>query len=344
MIWKGVEICCPWCKGDLKEGTRDSELNCRSCGRCFPVLLGIPDLRTFSDPYIEAEADRAKGLLVATRIDELGFSELVDFYYSITCVVPPSHAALYKRGLMSGVARSEAAFANWESMSRTNGQAGTGSLLEIGCGTAPLLVAAAGRFTTLVGVDIAFRWLIVAKKRLAEAGLDIPLICACAEALPFPAGTFDKVAADSTLEHLQDQRAALAECNRVMRPSGRLLVSTPNRYSLGPDPQAGIWAGGLLPQRWVASYVRKQGGIPPKRRLLSAESLRSLIKAAGFTSPKVSLPNIPAGQREYFGKGINLLIDLYHTAKQVPVSREILRWVGPHLSAVAEKPVQSSFK
>jgi SAM-dependent methyltransferase len=340
MIFKGVEICCPHCRGELEENGdgRREELHCQNCKRRFPVLLGIPDLRVFPDPYIDMEADRAKGAHVATRFDELTFSELVDFYYSITPVVPPKHARQYKRGVMAGVPRSEASLSEWEKLVSSNGRPAS-SLLEVGCGTAPLLVVASRRFNKLVGVDIAFRWLVVAKKRLAEDGLDVPLICACAEALPFPSHSFDRVVLDSTLEHVRDQSTALAECNRVMRPAGYLFVSTPNRYSLGPDPHAGIWAGGVLPRRVVAWHVRRQGGIPPKRHLLSVRSMTRLIQQAGFSPPGVILPTVAAQHSTQFGRGIKLLINLYHVAKRLPISRRFLRWIGPQLCAVAEKPV-----
>jgi SAM-dependent methyltransferase len=295
----------------------------------------------FSDPYIELEADRAKGALVATRMDELTFSELVDFYYSITPVVPAKHARQYKRGVMAGVPRSEASLSEWEKLVRSNGKPAS-SLLEVGCGTGPLLVVAARRIRKVVGVDVAFRWLVVAKKRLAEAGVDVPLICACAEALPFPNHSFDRVVLDSTLEHLRDQSTALAECNRVMRPGGYLFVSTPNRYSLGPDPHAGIWAGGMLPQRLVASYVRKHGGIPPKRNLLSVRSFTRLVQQAGFGKPKVTPPTVPSEQSKQFGSAMRLLIHLYHVANRLRVSRRLLRWIGPQLSAVAQKPVSGA--
>jgi len=338
-MFKGIEICCPHCKGELSQSERPINfLRCLSCNRVFPVILDIPDLRVFPDPYIDTEADRAKGLQVAAHMEELSFPELVDFYYSITSVVPPRHARQYKRGLMAGIARAEAALTSWESAVTGNGNVHADSVLDVGCGTAPFLVATASRFKKVVGVDIAFRWLVVAKKRLAEANLDAPLICACAEALPFPTGTFDWVVADSVLEHVQDQPKALAECHRAMRAGGYFFVSNPNRYSLGPDPQAGLWAGGFVPDRWLAAYVRWQGGLPPKRRLLSTRSLSRLIREAGFYPPQIQLPDVPVGQRSHFGKGTKLLIDLYHIAKRLPVSREILHWIGPLLHAVAEKP------
>jgi len=360
MNFKGIDICCPYCKGDLNEtkskiedsrsrlekpspnfsilDVLSSELFCQSCNRVFPVIFDIPDMRVFPDPYIDAEADRAKGLRVASRLEDLNFAELVDFYYSITSVVPPQHARQYKRGLMAGIARAEGALASWESAIDANDHIHVRSLLDVGCGTAPMLVAAASRFEKCVGVDIAFRWLVVARKRLAEANLDLPLICACAEALPFPEGLFDRVVTESVLEHLRDQPRALVECCRVMKQSGYLYVATPNRLSLGPDPHMGLWAGGYLPERWVATYVRWQGGIPPKRQLLSARSLTRLLLEAAFKSPRVYLPNVSVAQRSQCGKGLQRLVDFYHLARRLPVSRQILRWIGPLLYAVAQKP------
>jgi ubiquinone/menaquinone biosynthesis C-methylase UbiE/uncharacterized protein YbaR (Trm112 family) len=339
MFFKGIEICCPDCKGEFHHRQQpDSQLLCKSCGRDFPVIFDIPDLRIFPDPYIDMESDRAKGLRLEARFEELNFEQLIDYYYSITSVVPAKHARQYKRGLLSGVARAEGALASWENISEKGQESRTEGLLEIGCGTAPLLVAAAPFFSSLVGVDIALRWLVVAKKRLVEAGLDVPLICACAEALPFPDAVFDRVVADSVIEHVIDQEQTFAECYRVMRPSGHLFVATPNRYSLGPDPHVGIWAGSLLPKPVLSTYVRWQGGIPPKRRLLSARSLAKLIHSAGFRANRIQLPEVSDGQRRHLGKAMNLLVNLYQTAKNLPISRQLLFFIGPLLHAVAEKP------
>src|SRR3990172_7760373 len=120
VIFKGVEICCPQCRGDLRE-TSGRDLRCVACGRGFPVVLGIPDLRIFSDPYIGAEADRAKGMQVAGRFEQLGFADLVAFYYSLTSVVPPRDARRYTRGLMAAVPRAEVALAAWEEAVKGNG-------------------------------------------------------------------------------------------------------------------------------------------------------------------------------------------------------------------------------
>lgn len=333
MIYKGIPICCPQCKGELTE-TAVSRWTCQTCGREYPIIAGIPDLRVFSDPYIDIAADREKGIKLAGQLEQLSFPDLVTYYYQNTQVVPPQHAQLYTRGLLAAAARAEAALNAWTAVS---GSPHGRSLLEIGCGTAPLLVAAASQFERVVGIDIAFRWLMVGQKRLMAAGLDIPLICACAEALPFPDGQFDTVASESTLEHLQDQEQALAECHRVLGENGRFYASIPNKYSLGPDPHVGILAGGYLPDSLIATIVTRQGGIPPKRRLLGKSSLSRLLRDAGFTDAHIFLPDIPAGQRAHFSGLMGTMIDTYHLVKRAPGSRHLLEWIGPLLYVVARR-------
>ncbi|HEU4370444.1 MAG TPA: methyltransferase domain-containing protein [Methylomirabilota bacterium] len=332
----GVTLCCPHCRADLDD--RGSLLACAGCRREFPVVCGIPDLRVHADPYIEPEADRAKGRVLAARFDDLSFAELVAFYYSITPAVPPHHARRFTAGLLAAPARSAASLAEWEAQLAPGDRGLTGGLLEIGCGTAPLLRAADRRFGLLVGIDVAFRWLVLAKKRLAEAGVDALLLCASAEALPLRDGLFDRVVADSVLEVVRDQKATLGECRRVLRPGGALFVTTPNRFSLGPDPHVGLWGGGLLPPAWLAAYARRQGAVPPQRRLLSAPGLRRLLEHAGFARPRVLLPDIPAELRGRFAWPVRALVGLYQAAKRVPLSRSLLRWIGPLLHAVAQRP------
>jgi len=332
----GVEslgLCCPHCRGGLAEAA--DELTCVACARRYPVIAGIPDLRTFSDPFIDFETDRAKARGLADHLHEYDFRGLVAYYYSTTSVVPPRDAERYSRGLMGAAARAETQLAAWQ---RAAPLPAGGALLEIGCGTGPLLVAAAPRCREAIGVDIALRWLVVAKKRLAEAGVSAPLVCACAEALPFGAERFDAVAADSTLEVVRDQAPALGEAHRVLRPGGRLWVVTPNRWSLGPDPHVGTWAAGYFPESFVFRRVLREGGLAPKRRLLSVASLRALVTGAGFTAPACFVPDVPEGQRRVLPAPLRALVALYSLVKRLPLGRGLLLRIGPLIAAVATRP------
>lgn len=52
--------------------------------------------------------------------------------------------------------------------------------------------------------------------------------------LPFGESTVDVVANLQVIEHLWDQEGFLTECHRVLRPGGRLLITTPNRLTFSP--------------------------------------------------------------------------------------------------------------
>lgn len=53
-------------------------------------------------------------------------------------------------------------------------------------------------------------------------------------AMPFGDATFDAVVSMQTIEHLWDQAAFVAECGRVLRPGGLLVLTTPNRLTFPP--------------------------------------------------------------------------------------------------------------
>lgn len=327
-------LCCPACRGDLAGALDgDGELRCLACDRRYPVIAGIPDLRVRPDPYITPEQDREKGRRLAARAADLSFEELVRYYYSITPAVPPAHAAAYIRGLFAAEDRAAAALQQWEAGAGDG--PGAIELLDVGCGTAPLLVASAARYRPVAGVDVAFRWLVIGRKRLTERGLDVPLICACAEALPFRGPVADVVTLDSALEHFADQDAALTECRRTMRPGGRLFVATPNRCSPGPDPHVGLWGGSLLPERVVAAWARRVGGVPPRRHLLHRRSLGRALLRAGFTDVRVFLPRFTRAQVDALPALRRALARLYDRLVRLPPTRFLLLRIGPVLYATA---------
>jgi SAM-dependent methyltransferase len=336
MEYRGVEIVCPACRGELREERGEPRLRCTRCGREYPIIADIPDLRLWPDPYIGMAEDRAKGLKLAAACASLSFADSVELYYRMTTVVPAFQAKAFTRALLAAAGRAAHSLARWQVACA--GDTRALRLLEIGCGTAPLLVSAAPHYQQVAGVDVAFRWLVLARKRLEEAGSGAAALCACAEALPFVADSFDRVVADSTLEHLRDAELGLSEAERVLRARGCIFVATPNRWSLGPDPHAGLWAGGWLPDRVVGAYVKRKGGIPPKRRLFSAGSLRRSLGRAGFVETRVFVPDVPADQRAGFSPALRRVIDAYNTAVRTPPGRALLLRIGPLVHAVARKP------
>ena len=87
-------------------------------------------------------------------------------------------------------------------------------LLDVGSADGPSVRWLRGRGTR-IALDIDTR------------GLAPGDVCGSALALPFPAETFDLVAAFDVIEHCDPEASALAEVHRVLRPGGRLLMSVP---------------------------------------------------------------------------------------------------------------------
>jgi SAM-dependent methyltransferase len=336
MNFCGVGLCCPACKGELVDLRERSELHCMQCRRQYPVVLGIPDLRLYDDPYFDMDSDRAKGAKIAAHWGDRDFRGLVDFYYSISADVSAAQAKAFTQGVMTAEARAQTALDVWEAAAGVQ-KTTVNSFLDIGCGSAAMVVAAAQRYGKAVGVDVAFRWLVVAKKRLQEAGIDAPLICACAEALPFPTGSFDCAVGQAVIEHVRDQQQTFSEAQRVLSSGGRIYLSTPNRFSIGPDPHLGLLCGSFMPGSWIAAYARKHGAVPPKRQLVSARGLSGLMRAAGFQDRRLFLPDITPTQRAQIPGQAQWLVGAYHLAKRLPIASQLLHLVGPLLYAVARK-------
>ncbi len=98
---------------------------------------------------------------------------------------------------------------------------GRKSILDLGCGTGTNMDGLR-RFGEAHGIDESGLALEFCLKR----GLEL-LAQAKADRLPFRDGCFDLVCALDLLEHLNEDKAALAEAFRVLRPGGLLLVTVP---------------------------------------------------------------------------------------------------------------------
>lgn len=137
-----------------------------------------------------------------------------------------------------------------------------GRILEDGCGVGAYLARLAAAAQHAVGLEIEFDRLREARQ-LGPDGVN-----GVGEALPFPTDSFDLVLSHEVIEHVQDDRQAVSEIVRVLKPGGRLVLFCPNRGY--PFETHGIyWRGryrfgniplvNYLPRRWrdrLAPHVR----------------------------------------------------------------------------------------
>ncbi len=98
------------------------------------------------------------------------------------------------------------------------------SVLDIGCGTGFLLLAAATRGAKISGLDISEEAVKLAGQSIPEADLRV----GNAENLPYGDTTFDHVFCLGAMEHFLDMGKGLDEMIRVTRPGGTLCVVVPN--------------------------------------------------------------------------------------------------------------------
>ena len=143
--------------------------------------------------------------------------------------------------------------------------------------------------------------LVLARKYLAEAGQTALLVAAQSERLPFRACTFGAAVAADSLEHVADPVATVSEAARVLRPGGGFFLSTPNRFSLTPEPHVGVWGLGYWPRSWAIRHVRRKLGVRyDDIRLFSFWALRRLLRGCFAGSYEVRLPAWGGARRSRF--------------------------------------------
>lgn len=113
----------------------------------------------------------------------------------------------------------------------------------------------------LTGVDVSEVALERAGRRLPDAELvhvepDAPL--------PFADNVFDLVTCIETLEHIRDVQLALSEIRRVLRPGGRLALTTP------------------AAARWRVLFRGIEHPFSPHVRAFTRRSLRTTLETMGF--------------------------------------------------------------
>jgi SAM-dependent methyltransferase len=147
--------------------------------------------------------------------------------------MPSSRAAergepsyVWRAGQARRLAMIHAAVSGWEGA----------RVLEDGCGVGVYVQKLRQLTPQVYGLDYEF-------DRVAEAARTLDkLICAAGEHLPFPDGAFDVIVSNEVIEHVQDDRAAVGEMARALRPGGRLVLFCPNRWY--PVEQHGVyWRG-----------------------------------------------------------------------------------------------------
>ncbi|MBP1151397.1 MULTISPECIES: class I SAM-dependent methyltransferase [unclassified Methylocaldum] len=190
-------------------------------------------------------------------------------------------------------------------------RAGHGSLVEIGCGTGMHLFPLAARFERVHGTDLSPSMIEQAEHlRLGHPhGERIRLSVAPAESLSSVGDAeADAVLCVGALEHMLDQRQALREACRVLKPGGVFVCLTPNAEY--------VWYTRIAP--WLRLSTKHLS----TDRFLGKKKLTDLLETAGFEVERIgSWTFIPRGDMPPYLARILTLLDGVGRLLRVPSFR-----------------------
>ncbi len=209
------------------------------------------------------------------------------------------------------------------------GELAHGRVFEDGCGVGTYLSRLTQGAKQAAGLEIDLERATAAHQKAGA------VVCGAGEYLPFQANTFDLVLSHEVLEHVQDDRTAVREIVRTLRPGGRLMLFCPNRGY--PFETHGIyWRGryhfgniplvNYLPRRWrdrLAPHVRVYSAADLER-LLVGLPVKVVKRALIFGAYDNIIARWPA-----LGRALRSLLQ---TLERTP-----LRWFGLSHFWVVEK-------
>jgi ubiquinone/menaquinone biosynthesis C-methylase UbiE/uncharacterized protein YbaR (Trm112 family) len=199
-----LALVCPRCKGSLS-----AELRCDGCGARYERVDGVP-------------------MLVPESLSDQHLHQLAYF---------DAEFAAYGEYLVE----------NWRQsyidriFSALGVLDGNGPYLDVGVGgSGATVIEAARRGVEAVGCDLSAEGVLAARRFAQSEGVAerVELVVSAAEALPFPDASVGSASAVAVLEHLDDDRPAVAELARVLRPGAMVWLTVPHAFRYMPPP---VW-------------------------------------------------------------------------------------------------------
>ena len=153
-------------------------------------------------------------------------------------------------------------------------------VLDVGCGAGLLSEALAREGAQVNAIDLAPDLIKIAKLHTLESGVEVDYRLSAVEALAEEApGSFDAIACMEMLEHVPDPGAIIAACATLLKPGGRLFLSTLNR-----TPAA--FALAIVGAEYIARMLPK--GTHQYRDFIKPSELATWLRAADLELEDVS--------------------------------------------------------
>lgn len=120
-----------------------------------------------------------------------------------------------------------------------------GRVLEVGIGSGlNLSFYDPGKVEKVFGLDPSPELQVKARKRAAEAGVDVDWLALSSERIPLPDDSVDSIVITYTMCTIPDVHTALLEMRRVLKPGAKMLFS---EHGTAPDESVRRWQDRLNP-------------------------------------------------------------------------------------------------
>jgi SAM-dependent methyltransferase len=159
-------------------------------------------------------------------------------------------------------------------------------VLDVGCGNGQLLAELIHRFpgSHFWGTELSSGRLRLARQCL---GYRVSLLQTDGDGyIPFKDNAFDLIFVTEVIEHLKQPVLFLQEIYRILAPSGRLVLTTPNSDAFPLWPYFAALAErypDIELLQWFLPYEHPTRTVQPIDTVLSSEEVRSLLCESGFT-------------------------------------------------------------
>lgn len=207
---------------------------------------------------------------------------------------------------------------------------GNDKLLDIGCGPGVMTQEITKQGWLYHGVDVAPGMIAAAQDRFKfdpRTHFQVGSIYT----LPFPDNYFEVVVAMGVMEYLDDESSALREMLRVLKPSGRLIISLPNWWS-----PARMWDRWVITpfMRLIRLLLRKPASTKLIHREYRVKNYLKLLTAQGFKPLSWQAYNYRITPRplDYWFPYLAI-----STARLLENSHNRLWWISTSLNVEAKK-------
>jgi len=207
----------------------------------------------------------------------------------------------------------------------------TGRLLEIGCGSGFLLAGMRDLGWETEGIDIDPYAVKIARDKL-----HLKVHLGMLESQNFQNNIFDAIVMSHVIEHVYDPLAIFTESLRILRPGGKLVVTTPNIESLGHRRFQTSWLHLDPPRHLFIFSLRTMKKIAEKSGL-SVAVLRSTTRWADGLW--VASENIRRNNTGKMGGKMNLGMRLRSKLFQITEALSLIKskTIGEEIVLIAEK-------